>query len=126
PFTNTFPALGVISLLSNRISVDFPLPDRPMMQKISPRRTCRLALETPTTQLNSFSTSFLPSPRSAMDFIAAPDLSPKTFQRDWQSIRTSLVSAFTVFIAIPLSQLRWLLSLGFRAVRPDDRTALCD
>ncbi len=123
PFTSTFPELGVISLLSRRISVDFPLPDRPMMQNISPRRTCRLALATPTTQLNSFSTSVFPRPRALMDFIAAADLSPKTFQSDWQSIRTSLVSAFAAFIAIPLSQLSWLLLLGLKVAARRHRTA---
>jgi hypothetical protein len=45
------PAVGSSSRLKWRTSVDLPLPDRPMMQKISPRFTLRLTSATPTTAL---------------------------------------------------------------------------
>lgn len=92
PLTRTWPKLGSISRLSSRISVDLPEPDRPMMQKISPRRTSIEASETPTTQPNSFSTSCLPRPRPVIAPIASRERSPKTFHTDRQSIRTSVAS----------------------------------
>jgi len=39
----TLPEVGFHSPLSMRMSVDFPDPDRPMMTKISPRPTAKLA-----------------------------------------------------------------------------------
>ncbi len=84
------------------MSVDLPLPDRPMMQKISPRRTWRLASETPTTQLKSCSTCVFVSPRSRIACMAAGALLPKIFQTDWQSTSTSLVSMFAVLMSLPM------------------------
>ena len=42
PSIKTRPAVGSISRLTCRISVDFPEPDRPIMQKISPSVTEKL------------------------------------------------------------------------------------
>ena len=50
PSMRTDPAVGSIRPLIKRTSVDFPDPDSPMMQKISPRSTVKLAPATPMTQ----------------------------------------------------------------------------
>ncbi|MOA58160.1 hypothetical protein D3C78_1824990 [compost metagenome] len=71
PFTVILPTLGSMRRLRRRINVDLPLPESPMMQKISPRRTWRLASETPTTQSKSSSTCFFDKPRSETALTAA-------------------------------------------------------
>ena len=58
-WTRIRPAVGSISRLMWRISVDFPLPDNPMTQKISPSATEKLASATPTTQSKRSRTSDL-------------------------------------------------------------------
>src|SRR5574337_2222492 len=100
PFTKTSPLVGSIRRLSIRISVDLPLPDSPMMQKISPRRTWIVAFETPTTHLNSCKTSRLPRPRSVTARIASGAFFPNIFQTERQSNRTSsaFVAAMLMFI----------------------------
>ena len=46
PLNNISPAVGSISRDRQRTSVDLPEPDRPMMTKISPRRTLRSTART--------------------------------------------------------------------------------
>ena len=53
-----------------RIRVDLPEPDSPMMQKISPRPTLKLASCTPTTQSNRSRISFFDMPSLRMASIA--------------------------------------------------------
>src|SRR5215471_49425 len=88
------------------MSVDLPLPDNPMMQKISPLFRVRVTLATPTTQPNSFSTSVLPSPRSVIARIATLARLPKTFQTDRQSISGRLPSAIGSDMSPPIGTSR--------------------
>jgi len=46
-----FPAVGSKSLLICLTNVDFPLPDNPITQKISPCLTSKETSETPITEL---------------------------------------------------------------------------
>ena len=62
-----------------RTIVDLPLPESPITQKISPRRTENETSATPTTHANSSSTSALPSPRSRTATIASSARSPNIF-----------------------------------------------
>ena len=48
PSMSTSPAVGSMSRLMQRTSVDLPLPDRPMTTMISPSCTSKLASATPT------------------------------------------------------------------------------
>src|SRR5215475_16166368 len=63
-----------------RTSVDLPLPDSPMMQKISPVLTENEASATPTTQLKRRSDSAFPRLSALMTGRASDARFPKTFQ----------------------------------------------
>ncbi|MCY1276801.1 hypothetical protein D9M68_543490 [compost metagenome] len=49
PFRWMLPEVGSIRRLNSRTMVDLPEPDSPMITKISPRLTEKLASNTPTT-----------------------------------------------------------------------------
>ncbi|ABG31455.1 conserved hypothetical protein [Roseobacter denitrificans OCh 114] len=91
PSIAILPAVGSRRRLKWRTNVDLPLPDSPMMQKISPRETERETSATPTTELNSARTSDLESPLSRMACNAASGLAPKIFHTLEISITQSLI-----------------------------------
>src|SRR5262245_7326846 len=77
------PVVGSNRRLMCRTTVDFPLPDKPMMQKISPSPTEKLTSATATTQSYRSSTSLLlRCPRSVAPNASAARV-PKIFQTCW-------------------------------------------
>ncbi|EAU52706.1 hypothetical protein OM2255_04240 [Rhodobacterales bacterium HTCC2255] len=64
PSINICPSVGSNNRLKCLTNVDFPLPERPMIQNISPLFTDKLTSATPTTALYLFKTSALLSPSS--------------------------------------------------------------
>ena len=64
PSINIWPSVGSNNLLKCLTNVDLPLPERPIIQNISPLLTDRLTSATPTTALYLLNTSALLSPSS--------------------------------------------------------------
>src|SRR5699024_10365032 len=58
PSITILPSVGSINRLTKRIKVDLPLPERPIITKVSPGLTLNEALETPTV-LPVFSNNLL-------------------------------------------------------------------
>lgn len=89
-----FPDVGCSSRLTYRAKVDLPLPDNPMMQKISPSRTEKLIFWTPTTQPNLASTSFFDKFFHWIACIASIAWSPNFSQTSMNSMAKSDVNSF--------------------------------
>src|SRR3954453_3156490 len=80
PSTSTVPALGSMSRLSSRTSVDLPDPDSPMTTNSSPRSTAKLTSCTASVAPVRRRTSSRPTP-SAASWIASRSRPPKTLVR---------------------------------------------
>ncbi|MNC41900.1 hypothetical protein D3C75_906890 [compost metagenome] len=91
PLNKTWPPVGSIKRFNNRTSVDLPLPDKPIMTKISPSLMLNSALLTPTVSLASRAIFSLDHPCSN-NGRARPASLPNT-----------LVSCFTSIIAMVTS-----------------------
>src|SRR5690606_34768386 len=65
PSTVIRPRVGRLSRLRQRIRVDFPLPDNPMITKISPRFTSKETSRTPTVWPAFFKISSFDAPSSS-------------------------------------------------------------
>ncbi len=80
PLTSTLPAVGSISRVRHRTSVDLPEPDRPMTTNTSPGATSKDTSRTAATQPVCVSRSLrLRSARAVPTTLSA--LGPKTFHR---------------------------------------------
>ncbi|MNZ93654.1 hypothetical protein D3C78_1127300 [compost metagenome] len=71
--------MGSIRRLNSRTMVDLPEPDSPMMTKISPRLTEKLASNTPTTCPVFWKISFLSAPLRNIS-IASSGRGPNTLK----------------------------------------------
>ena len=80
PFITTLPAVGSISRVSRRTSVDLPEPDRPMTTNTSPGATSNETSLTPTTQPVFSFRSDRERSASGVPMILSPP-GPKIFQR---------------------------------------------
>ena len=89
PSTSTSPVVGVSRPLSMRMMVDFPEPDRPMMTKISPRFTVKLASITAAVPASATSARVWPARRRRTASLGAR---PKTLKR-FRASRTGRAGA---------------------------------
>ena len=92
PRTPTFPSVGSIRRFTKRTKVDFPEPERPMMQKTWPFATLKLASRTPTTHAYSERISALPTDSDFAASNASFARAPNTFQTPSSSTTVSVSS----------------------------------
>src|SRR5215213_5412156 len=86
PWNQISPAVGSISRVRHRTSVDLPEPDSPMTTKTSPGATEKLRSQTAATQPVLFLSSLRDMPDSSADRGTWSALAPNTFHR----LRTSI------------------------------------
>ena len=80
PYSFTVPAVGSMSRVSRRTSVDLPEPERPITTKTSPGATSKPTSRMPTTW-PVFSCSSLRESWASGLFMIASAFGPKIFQR---------------------------------------------
>ena len=73
PSISMVPSVGVSSRLTQRISVDLPAPDMPIMPCMSPLRMVRLIPSSAVTAVAPVPYTFLSPEMRIMGFASAPD-----------------------------------------------------
>src|SRR5699024_1877739 len=97
PLISILPSVGSINRLINRMSVDFPLPESPIITNISPSRTENDARLTPTVLPVFFNISSFVNPSSKY-FKACFEFLPKTFERLFISINGTHFTSLFIFL----------------------------